>query len=234
MVTDMGEYSQDEILRGEKESTGLYFSSHPLRAYSDLMKKYAFSDVASVIARGEELDGKTVSVLCEIESVRTKVTRNNETMAFVNIEDMSSTMEMLVFPKVLTQYASVIRENSIAVMTGRISVREEEEPKFLLSEAYPVDEYIRMKGGTAGSEEPEREKDNRKKTVYLRLEGRDDPRMERISALLRLFSGQNPVHIYYQDTKQQVIVPQSMFADDSDGLRERLCRVLGEENVVYK
>ncbi len=235
MVTDMGEYSQDEILRGEKESTGLYFSSHPLRAYADIIKQNSLYEVATVLSRGEELDGKTVSMLCEIESVRTRVTRNNETMAFVNVEDMSATMEMLVFPKVLAQYAAVIRENSIAVLTGRVSFREEEEPKFLLSEAYPVEDYLGKRpqapaAETAGKQE---EKD-RTKTVYLRLKSRSDERMERVSALLRLFSGRNPVHIYYSDTKQQVIVPQSMFADDSDGLRQRLCRVLGEENVVYK
>ena len=235
MVEDMGEYSQEEILKGEKESTGLYFSSHPLRAYSDFVECNGLPNVASVLSRGEELDGKTVTMLCEIESVRTKVTRNNETMAFVNIEDMSATMEMLVFPKVLTQYASVIRENNILVLTGRISMREEEEPKFLLSEARGVEEYAGTgRPESAPAAHPSSEEKEKKKTVYLRFSSRDDARIDRISALLRLFSGQIPVHYYYSDTKQQVIVPQSMYADDSEGLRNRLCRVLGEENVVYK
>ena len=231
----MGEYSQEEILKGEKESTGLYFSSHPLRAYSDFVERNGLPNVASVLSRGEELDGKTVTMLCEIESVRTKVTRNNETMAFVNIEDMSATMEMLVFPKVLTQYASVIRENNILVLTGRISMREEEEPKFLLSEARGVEEYAGTgRPEPASAAHPSSEEKEKKKTIYLRFSSRDDARIDRISALLRLFSGQIPVHYYYSDTKQQVIVPQSMYADDSEGLRNRLCRVLGEENVVYK
>ncbi len=235
MVEDMGEYSQEEILKGEKESTGLYFSSHPLRAYSDFVERNGLPNVASVLSRGEELDGKTVTMLCEIESVRTKVTRNNETMAFVNIEDMSATMEMLVFPKVLTQYASVIRENNILVLTGRISMREEEEPKFLLSEARGVEEYAGTgRPESALAAHPSSEEKEKKKTIYLRFSSRDDARIDRISALLRLFSGQIPVHYYYSDTKQQVIVPQSMYADDSEGLRNRLCRVLGEENVVYK
>ncbi len=235
MVEDMGEYSQEEILKGEKESTGLYFSSHPLRAYSDFVECNGLPNVASVLSRGEELDGKTVTMLCEIESVRTKVTRNNETMAFVNIEDMSATMEMLVFPKVLTQYASVIRENNILVLTGRISMREEEEPKFLLSEARGVEEYAGTgRPEPASAAHPSSEEKEKKKTIYLRFSSRDDARIDRISALLRLFSGQIPVHYYYSDTKQQVIVPQSMYADDSEGLRNRLCRVLGEENVVYK
>ena len=234
MVEDMGEYSQEEILKGEKESTGLYFSSHPLRAYSRFVEQNGLPNVATVLSRGEELDGKTVTMLCEIESVRTKVTRNNETMAFVNIEDMSATMEMLVFPKVLTQYAAVIRENNILVLTGRISMREEEEPKFLLSDARGVEEYTGRSGDNVQGSQPAPPDKDKKKTVYLRFTGKDDARIERITALLRLFSGQIPVHFYYSDTKQQVIVPQSMFADDSEGLKNRLCRVLGEENVVYK
>ncbi|MBP0986505.1 MAG: DNA polymerase III subunit alpha, partial [Oscillospiraceae bacterium] len=234
MVEDMGEYSQEEILKGEKESTGLYFSSHPLRAYSRFVEQNGLPNVATVLSRGEELDGKTVTMLCEIESVRTKVTRNNETMAFVNIEDMSATMEMLVFPKVLTQYAAVIRDNNILVLTGRISMREEEEPKFLLSDARGVEEYTGRSGDNVQGSQPAPPDKDKKKTVYLRFTGKDDARIERITALLRLFSGQIPVHFYYSDTKQQVIVPQSMFADDSEGLKNRLCRVLGEENVVYK
>ena len=234
MVEDMGEYSQEEILKGEKESTGLYFSSHPLRAYSRFVEQNGLPNVATVLSRGEELDGKTVTMLCEIESVRTKVTRNNETMAFVNIEDMSATMEMLVFPKVLTQYAAVIRENNILVLTGRISMREEEEPKFLLSDARGVEEYTGRSADNVQGSQPAPPDKDKKKTVYLRFTGKDDTRIERITALLRLFSGQIPVHFYYSDTKQQVIVPQSMFADDSEGLKNRLCRVLGEENVVYK
>ena len=234
MVEDMGEYSQEEILKGEKESTGLYFSSHPLRAYSRFVEQNGLPNVATVLSRGEELDGKTVTMLCEIESVRTKVTRNNETMAFVNIEDMSATMEMLVFPKVLTQYAAVIRENNILVLTGRISMREEEEPKFLLSDARGVEEYTGRSADNVQGSQPAPPDKDKKKTVYLRFTGKDDARIERITALLRLFSGQIPVHFYYSDTKQQVIVPQSMFADDSEGLKNRLCRVLGEENVVYK
>jgi len=237
MVTDMGEYSQDEILRGEKDSTGLYFSSHPLRAYSDIVERFSMSSISSVIAAGEELDGKNITMLCEVESVRTKVTRNNETMAFVNIEDMGGTMEMLVFPKVLTKYAATVRENNIIVVTGRVSVREEEEAKFLLQDAYPVDEYVRQQeSGTrsAGDNEPKQQSEKTVKTVYLRFDSKDDSRVSRTSALLRLFSGKNPVHFYYQDTKQQVIVPQSMYADDSEGLKQRLCRILGESNVVYK
>ena len=234
MVEDMGEYSQDEILKGEKESTGLYFSSHPLRAYSRFVEQNGLPNVAAVLSRGEELDGKTVTMLCEIESVRTKVTRNNETMAFVNIEDMSATMEMLVFPKVLTQYSAVIRENNILVLTGRISMREEEEPKFLLSDARSVEEYTGRSPEAAPVSQPAPSEREKKKTVYLRFTGKDDARIERVTALLRLFSGQIPVHFYYSDTKQQVIVPQSLFADDSEGLKNRLCRVLGEENVVYK
>ena len=72
------------------------------------------------------------------------------------------------------------------------------------------------------------------KTVYLRFESSEDDRVERVKALLRLFAGAVPVNFYYQDTKQQVRVPQSMFADDGDYLRNRLTELLGEKNVVYK
>ena len=235
MIEDMGEYSQDEILKGEKESTGLYFSSHPLNAYSSLISQHRLTTISEILANGEDLDGRNVSVLCEIESIRTKVTKNNETMAFVNIEDMSSTLEMLVFPKVLTRYSQKLRENSIFIVTGRISFREEEQPKLLLSDVYEVDEYS-SQNSAATSERTTAPEDERQlpKTVYLRFSGKDDKNIERISALLRLFSGSLPVHFYYQDTKQQVLVPRSMFAEEGDYLKNRLIDLLGNSNVVYK
>jgi DNA polymerase-3 subunit alpha len=235
MIEDMGEYSQEEILKGEKDSTGLYFSSHPLNTYSSLISQHHLTTISEILANGEELDGKTVSVLCEIETVRTKVTKNNETMAFVNIEDMSSTIEMLVFPKVLTKYSSKIKENSIYIVTGRISFREEEQPKLLLSDIYDVDDYsldnnvIPQSAKTGHNEEP-----SGTQTVYLRFSSREDKIIDRITALLRLFSGDIPVHFYYQDTKQQVLVPRTMFAEEGDFLKNKLINLLGSSNVVYK
>ena len=235
MVEDMGEYSQEEILKGEKESTGLYFSSHPLNAYSDLIGQYNLTTISQILSEGEELDGKNVSVLCEIESVRTKVTKNNETMAFVNIEDMSSTIEMLVFPKVLTRYSSKLTENEIAVVAGRISFREEEQPKLLLSDVYDVTEFSsRNLNSQNNIDQKEDATPTKPRTVYLRFQNSNDAMIDRISALLRLFSGNIPVHFYYQDTKQQLLVPESMYAQDGEYLKNKLIEFLGEPNVVYK
>ena len=76
--------------------------------------------------------------------------------------------------------------------------------------------------------------DKKPKTVYLRFSNSNDILIGRITALLRLFPGSIPVHFYYQDTKQQVLVPESMYAEEGEYLKNKLIKVLGDKNVVYK
>jgi len=142
---------------------------------------------------------------------------------------------VLVFLKVLSKYSSKLKENEISIVYGRISFREEEQPKLLLSDIYDVTEYSSRNTDTQNTVKTMQEAvPSKPKTVYLRFQHSDDVMINRISALLRLFSGNIPVHFYYQDTKQQLLVPESMYAQDGEYLKNKLIEFLGEPNVVYK
>ena len=89
---------------------------------SDLIYEESDEISESVI----KLDGKSVKLLGLITSVRTKITKNNEIMAFVTLEDLEGTINLIVFPKTYSGYKNIIVEDSIVKIDGRISVKEDE------------------------------------------------------------------------------------------------------------
>ncbi|MBQ9960193.1 MAG: hypothetical protein IJP01_07525, partial [Oscillospiraceae bacterium] len=220
--------------------------------YEQQTARLGSPNISQITADGELYDNKPMSLLCELAAVRTKVTKNNETMAFVTLEDLSGTMEMLVFPKTLVQAASLIKQNNVLVVSGRISAREEEAPKFICSSVSAVDAFF-ANGGAVRQQsyrqasapaarpqpnetqtEPQRGIQPGTKAIYLRFASQDDPRLEAVSAVLRIFGGTVPVHFYYEREKQHVLAPSRLFACEDPALRKALEKRLGSENVVYK
>ena len=130
------ELPKREILAMEKEMLGLYVSGHPLKDFERYIEKY--STIKSTDLNVEEesegaisddklaLDGKEVKFIGIINGVRNKITKNNEIMAFVTIEDLEGEMNLIVFPKTFYEYRSEIYEDNIVQVLGRISVKEDE------------------------------------------------------------------------------------------------------------
>lgn len=144
---EIDEYSSKMLLSMEKEMLGLYISGHPLREYEDQLNKYVTvfsSDLNLNAGNGEEemginevrglTDGQIVVVGGIIAGKKTKMTKSNNIMAFVTLEDLHGSMELIVFPKILSQYSDLITEDNIVLVKGRISMKEEELPKVICEE----------------------------------------------------------------------------------------------------
>ena len=103
---DVEEFPASELLSMEKEITGMYLSGHPMAAYAQAAAKLNAAKIGEIAeAHGEYdryHDGTNVTLLCIINSVRLKTTKNNSTMAFVQIEDLYGGIEMLVFSKAVS------------------------------------------------------------------------------------------------------------------------------------
>ena len=134
-MRQMKELPKKEVLLMEKEMLGLYVSGHPLDNYIQYIDKYSTIKSTDLMLEEfdevnnksiEEMDGKEVKIFGIISSVRTKITKNNEKMAFVSLEDLEGTFDLIVFPKTYAQYRSEVYEDNIVQITGRISVKEDE------------------------------------------------------------------------------------------------------------
>ena len=132
----MPELPKREILSMEKEMLGLYVSGHPLKSYAEYIDEYATIKSTDLMVEENfdgvmpeeilRLDGKEVKIIGIINHVKNKITKNNEIMAFVTLEDLDGEIDLIVFPKVFSQMRGEIYEDNIVSVAGRISVKEDE------------------------------------------------------------------------------------------------------------
>ena len=140
-------------------------------------------------------------------------------MAFINIEDLSGSIECMAFPAVFAQYQPLLHEGTPLLLQGRVSLRDEQPPQLILESVQPVP--------PANSPLPDA------KTLYLRIGSLQSPEMAKVKALLSKHPGNAPVCIYCMDTRK-VLKSQSLRTDLSDALIDRLFALLGGENVKIK
>ena len=222
-LPNLPEYSPQELMSMEKETTGLYLSGHPMDQYRELARRKGAVSIGSILSDfqreegpQEYRDNQRVSVAGIISTYRTRTTRNNTLMAYITLEDDTASMELLCFSRVLEESGSYIRENSAILVTGKISVRDEKEPQLMVDAIRPLTE-VEAQGIPA-------------EKLYLRLPSREDPRLRKVRLALSFFPGENETVLYFADCKKRVGTYCQIHPALLEDLRERL----GEENVVVK
>ncbi len=242
VLPETEEYSDAERLRFEKELTGLYLSSHPLRQYDDFAKQNGFSSISDFTGDDAlRYDNASVELLVTVASVRPKITRDNKTMAFANIEDMTGTVEMIVFPAKLEEYSRLLKENNILVVRGRVSVKEDEAAKLICNEVTEPGSYkkgacasrpARFEGAEKGDANPA--EPPKKRRIFVRLDSRQDERYGKVRGLAGIFSGSVPVIMYFKDSASYAPLDGGLKADGGERLYRELCELVGEESVVFR
>ena len=125
--------------------TGVYITGHPLDDQRETLRLLNFStaELERVLEDGEGdaemLDGRTVDMGGILTEVKGKATRKGAYMGFCTLEDLTGQIECLVFPKVFERYQSLLSVDALVVLTGKLSVREEESPKLLVEQVTPLD-----------------------------------------------------------------------------------------------
>jgi DNA polymerase-3 subunit alpha len=132
---------------------------------------------------------------------------------------------MLAFSNVLQQYGGYIKENSPVVITGRLSIRDEKEPQIIINRVRSIMDFEEE-----APQEPEQKVLPENLTLYLKLSSEEDPRYQKVRAIVNMFPGNSVVKVFFADTRK---MRGAQAALDTRMLRE-LKNVLGEENVVVK
>ena len=229
-IEDHGEFPLPELLKMEKEVSGLYLSGHPLDGYRQQIQKIGACRIADLM--GEEArryDGKHVNIVCAVIKSKFMTTRSNTMMAFTNVEDLSGTMEIIVFPKVLADCRSALQDNAVVVINGRVSVKEEENAKLVAEKITPIEEY----SANGAAPRPAQERPARK-GMYLKVPSRSCPQFAKVENLLSIFEGPLPVYIYFEDKKQLTLAPRDLWSMEHELLTCELKRILGDGNVAFK
>ena len=156
-----------------------------------------------------KLDNTKVRIVCTIVRNRMMTTKNNSMMAFTSVEDLTGTLEVIVFPRVLDAFRDSLQENAVVVIDGRLSVREDEPAKLMAESITP-------------------------RRIYIRLPSRTCKEYDKVINLLEIFDGNIPVILYLCDVQKKLAVPRRLYTSGHPLFYQELERLLGTGNVATK
>ncbi len=217
-LPDVGEYDKEMILGFEKEVLGVYISGHPLEDYLDIMEKNITRDTSEFnVADGEEIprvrDNENAVIGGMIVDKVVKTTRTNSVMAFVTLEDLRGTVEVIVFPKDYERYRSILEEDRKVFIKGRITVEEDKPAKMICQKIVPFDDVPKQLWIQCRTRQEYREKENR------------------LFEILGEFDGQDTVIIYLSEDRAKKQLPNSRMTHVCTGLLQKLYDCFGQDNV---
>ncbi|MEE0741662.1 MAG: DNA polymerase III subunit alpha [Emergencia sp.] len=223
-LPDVRNFDKNLLLAMEKEMVGVYITDHPLNEYAERIGQIttATSEDLAAAAEGDTAhsqirDGMTVTMAGMITGKKNLVTKSNKMMAFVDLEDLFGQVEVVVFPNVYERCGSVIAEDRVVAVKGRINFKEEEMPKLLAESVVDVEhvEELLQENGSGYKSAENRKRanrgqqsvspaaQNRQDAIKVRIPEEGDEK-EILANLQRIFSsfrGNVPVLIYLQNGK---------------------------------
>ncbi len=249
-IPPMQEFELMELLYMEKEMAGMYLSGHPIDSYKDFAKVTNADSISDILNGDNSVrykDGATVRLVCIVTKNKTQITKSNQMMAFVTVEDRYGSAELIVFPKILSQCSSAIYIGSVVEVIGTLNFKEDEEPRIIcekvtaLPAADSLKSYVAQKledvksqRSVTAVENTATSESGKDKTLYLRVENLDCEKYKKAKNLLELFNGDTKVVFYLTDNKKKLLAPSSLWVRLNDTLFGELCYQLGRDNVVLK
>jgi DNA polymerase-3 subunit alpha len=232
-LPDIKEFTKSELLAMEKEMTGLYLSGHPMDKYESYIDKAHCAKTYELIEAGSQTsaykDGNSVTLCGIISHITIKQTRANKAnMAFVTLEDLYGTIEVILFPKIFVQYASMISEGNVIAVSGTLSLEEEKDAKILANAVYKPNSIPEAKPNT----QPVQKTSSKRKGLFLKFKSADDERIKRATVVTSIFEGDMPLYFYFENEKKYHLQKRSDFVDVNETMLNELKRILGDENVA--
>ena len=215
---DVGEYSKEELLAFEKDILGVYISGHPLDDYEGLWRKNITATAADFIVDEETeeaavKDGMKAVVGGLVAGKVVKTTRSNQLMAFITLEDLMGSVEVIVFPKNYEADRDILTEDSKIFIKGRVSLGDEPVGKLVCEQVIPFAKVPR-----------ELWLQFEDKEMYQAMEGT-------ILGILKESEGPDRVVIYLKKERAKKILPANWKVEAAGELLDTLVCKLGEKNV---
>ena len=214
----VAEYSKGDLLAFEKEVLGFYISGHPLEEYEEQWKR-GISHVTTDFLPPEEgelpkvHDGERATVGGMITTKTMKATKTNKMMAFITIEDLVGTVEVIVFPRDYEKIGKMLNVDDKVFVSGRISAEEDRASKMILESIRPFSEP--------------------KKELWIQFTDVEEFKRREPELLSTIMDseGSDSVIIYVKKEKMKKVLPASRNIKITDELLGRLYQIFGEKNV---
>ena len=212
------EYPKETILTFEKEVLGIYLSGHPLERYRNMMEKMISAKTSDFQPDDETgipevYDNQKVIVGGMITDKTIKYTKNNKVMAFLTVEDLVGTVEVVVFPRDYEKCQMFLNEDARLFIQGRVSAEDDKASKLILEKVRLFDDMPRE--------------------LWLQFESREEYAKAETGLVDDLMEsrGNSTVVIYLKDVKAMKKLPPAYQVHIEDPWLERMCKKYGSSNV---
>lgn len=218
---DIEKENQKELLANEKDMLGIYVTGHPLDEYREQIENNIsinsleiseFDENKSVEQKNTEVyDGKVVKYAGIIISKKILNTKSNKLMSFISVEDLYGVVEAVIFPTVYMKYSSILQNDNIVLISGKLSVREDDVTKILVDEITTLKKYSRPR-------------------IDINTNTLDEKSQEKFSNALNFFKGDNGNCDIYINNSQTPINDIYMTQQLLDEIRQ----IVGNDNAILE
>lgn len=232
-LPDVPEFDEKEILKMEKEYMGIYLTSHPLFSVREFLQYTTSSDIITCLESGEE---KKVILGGIINSFRQTITKKGEMMASFQLEDLTGTIEVLIFPKIYTEVGP-LENDQIVLVHGRYYINDDE--KKIFAEKVVLAEEHNIKNLTSAVvDQPAKYRnlsaEQKSEKLYLKIERNSEELMNPVLKILKAFPGNKPVYFFFADSRKVFEANRDFFVEHKPELEKELVILLGKENVKWQ
>jgi len=231
-LPSMPDFPLKDKLEMEKEVSGMYLTGHPLEEYLPYINSVKLTKFAQIADGGAVYDAHHVRCAAVISSVNSKTTKNGGIMAFVGLEDLTGSMEMIVFPKTLAQYGNIIVSGNAVELYSSVDAKPDEDPKLICEKVRLCPKQAAAQNNT--ERQNNNAADKKTKRLFLRFSSKNCSEYDYACRLMAVFDGTAPVSLYYSDTKEYEHLPYDKCVYINDVMINELVRVLGRENVLLR
>ena len=226
---DVGEYPYKQLLSMEKEMTGVYVSGHPLDEYRKELEALEINTawVAELKERpdaGIDEDGRQVVMGGILTALRPKATKKGAMMGFITLEDLTGQIECLLCPRIFERYNKLLELDMPVLLTGHLSVREEEDTKLLVDVVEPL---VQLPPPEEPMSDIERAKRSPVK-LYLRMQRNQ---MDEVKEVLQRQPGKVPVYMNFPDEGITLLAPRDWWCEDAEDMLATLMTTLPEKDM---
>lgn len=217
-LPDVGEYDKETLLAFEKEVMGIYISGHPMEEYEEVWRKNVTAFTTDFILDEDTNtikaeDGKTVTVGGMITNKTIKHTRNDKMMAFITLEDLVGSVEVIIFPRDYERNASNISVDNKVFVRGKVNAEEERAGKVICEKIIPFDTLD--------------------KEVWIKFENKElfQELEEKLYDMIKESDGNDAIVIYIESIKAMKRLAPSKNVKADQNLIRQLAKYFGEKNV---
>ena len=216
-LPDVPEYPASRRLALEKEKTGMYISGHPLEELGDLRNEH---DVADILQsemdeiKARYYDNREVEITGVLTTLSTRITKNKQTMANAELDDMTGSIAVTIFPRAFAGYERLLHADTVIRIKGRININAEGKPELFMESAASFKK-------SAG-------------ILYVKVDSADPKEKRAVEELARKYRGDQDWRLYVAPDKKTYGYSGSNGVDMSEELISCLSELLGPENVVVR